>query len=76
MWVLLCGLNAERTSGYWLYPGFTESKKKKPEIYSYSKRIVGGLEIVLLLIIKIDNFIHMSCVLLEDVEICRVQVHL
>ena len=50
--------------------------KKKPEIYSYSKRIVGGLEIVLLLIIKIDNFIHMSCVLLEDVEICRVQVHL
>ena len=53
-----------------------KAKKKNPEIYSYSKRIVGGLEIVLLLIIKIDNFIHMSCVLLEDVEICRVQVHL
>lgn len=71
-------MNAERTSGYWLYPGFTESKKKKknPEIESYSERIVGGLEIVLLLIIRIDNFIHMSCVLLEDVEICRVQVHL
>lgn len=51
-------------------------KKKNPEIESYSERIVGGLEIVLLLIIRIDNFIHMSCVLLEDVEICRVQVHL
>lgn len=51
-------------------------KKKTPEIESYSERIVGGLEIVLLLIIRIDNFIHMSCVLLEDVEICRVQVHL
>ena len=53
-----------------------KKKKNKPEIESYSERIVGGLEIVLLLIIRIDNFIHMSCVLLEDVEICRVQVHL